>query len=183
MTSADDFAGADGSVLGDDAQLRSPDTLLRTARTAQLRTGRWVVAPMMFVNLPVADVSRSREFFGRLGFVFDEMFCDRSTLCMSVNQQTMVIMHRRNRFCGYASSPVADLRAGREAVLALSASSRTEVDRCADAAFDAGATPLRAADDLGFMYARSFCDPDGHAWEFVWMDGAQIAGGPGWRSE
>ncbi len=151
-------------------------------RAVRLHAGRPVVVSMMFVNLPVADVSRSREFFCRLGFDFDEMFCDPSTLCMPVNPETMVIMHRRNRFCDYASSPVADLRAGREAVLALSASSRTEVDRRADAAFDAGATALRDADDLGFMYARSFCDPDGHAWEFVWMDGAAIAGEPGCRS-
>ncbi|MGC4933283.1 VOC family protein [Gordonia sp. DT30] len=128
------------------------------------------MAPMMFVNLPVADVARSRAFFGGLGFVFDEMFCDPSTLCMPVNRQAMVVMHRRSRFRGYASAPVADLGAGREAVLAISAPSRGAVDRYADAAFGSGATPLRAAEDLGFMYSRSFCDLDGHAWEFVSMD-------------
>ena len=26
------------------------------------------------------------------------------------------------------------------------------------------------AQDLGFMRSRSFADPDGHAWEVLWMD-------------
>ncbi|NED82162.1 glyoxalase, partial [Streptomyces sp. SID11233] len=26
----------------------------------------------------------------------------------------------------------------------------------------------------GFMYGRSFTDPDGHVWEVVWMDPAQV---------
>jgi hypothetical protein len=33
-----------------------------------------------------------------------------------------------------------------------------------------GGTEARPAEDLGFMYARSFNDPDGHIWELIWMD-------------
>mgnify|MGYP002652801262 CR=1 FL=1 len=44
----------------------------------------------------------------------------------------------------------------------------------ADAALAGGGTHLRDADDLGFMYCRSFCDPDGHAWEIVWMNPGAI---------
>ena len=29
--------------------------------------------------------------------------------------------------------------------------------------------------DYGFMYSRSFQDPDGHIWEVVWMDEAAVA--------
>jgi hypothetical protein len=28
--------------------------------------------------------------------------------------------------------------------------------------------------DQGFMYGRSFQDPDGHIWEVFWMDPAAI---------
>ena len=34
----------------------------------------------------------------------------------------------------------------------------------------AGASPWRPAQDHGFMYGRSFEDPDGHHWEPMWMD-------------
>ncbi len=33
------------------------------------------------------------------------------------------------------------------------------------------ARPIRAPkQDYGFMYGRSFEDPDGHIWEVMWMD-------------
>jgi predicted lactoylglutathione lyase len=28
--------------------------------------------------------------------------------------------------------------------------------------------------DMGFMYGRSFHDPDGHHWEIFWMDPAAL---------
>lgn len=133
------------------------------------------MTPMMFVNLPVVDPARSRAFFTSLGFRFDAMFCDEGTLCMIINDATMVMLHERRRFAGYAAWPSGHrLPPGREALLAVSADSRHEVDRFADAALAGGGTHLRDADDLGFMYSRSFCDPDGHAWEIVWMDPSSI---------
>ncbi|MFW0794287.1 glyoxalase [Gordonia sp. CPCC 205515] len=130
---------------------------------------------MMFVNLPVADVGRSRSFFTRLGFVFDPLFCDSGTVCMPINAQCRVMLHRASRFAGYAASAVADPTRGRETVVALAASSRGAVDSLADAALGSGGTPLRDPEDLGFLYCRTFCDLDGHAWEVVWMDPAHLS--------
>ncbi len=44
------------------------------------------------------------------------------------------------------------------------------------------AAPIRRrTQDFGFMYGRSFEDPDGHIWEVMWMDmaAAQAADRPG----
>lgn len=132
------------------------------------------MTPMLFVNLPVVDVARSRRFFGSLGFHFDEIFCDAGSACMMINDSAMVVLMQRRRFAGYAAGAVADPAHGRESLLAISANSRAHADRLADAALGCGGSELRAAEDLGFMYCRSFCDPDGHAWEIVWMDPSQI---------
>lgn len=131
------------------------------------------MASMMFVNLPVADVRRSREFFRRLGFRFDEMFCDHSTACMVVNDRAMVVLMDRRRFAGLAVAGPLEGPGLRESVVTFAVDERAQVDRIADAAMADG-MPLRETEDLGFLYARSFCDPDGHAWEVVWMDPAQI---------
>ena len=40
----------------------------------------------------------------------------------------------------------------------------------------AGARSAKAAVDEGFMYSRGFQDPDGHLWDFVWMDPSAIGG-------
>jgi uncharacterized protein len=57
-----------------------------------------------------------------------------------------------------------------QAIMAFSASSRDEVDELADRALAAGGSPANEPLDMGFMYSRSFDDPDGHTWEIVWMD-------------
>ncbi|MEE3850037.1 VOC family protein [Gordonia sp. LSe1-13] len=133
------------------------------------------MSTMLFVNLPVADVMRSRAFFTSLGFRFDALFCDQGTVCFEVNDGCRVVLHGAQRFAGYTAGSIADPRnGGRETLVALSAPSRDEVDRRADAALANGGTHLRDAEDLGFMYCRSFCDPDGHAWEVMWMDPSQI---------
>lgn len=134
---------------------------------------------MLFVNLPVADITRSRQFYGTLGFRFDEMFCDDASACMIVNDAAMVVLMERPRFAGYAAGPIADPASGRETLLAFSANSRSHADRVVDAALAAGGRGLRAAEDLGFFYCCSFCDPDGHAWEVVWMDPSAIPHGSG----
>jgi predicted lactoylglutathione lyase len=74
--------------------------------------------------------------------------------------------------------PVADARSCTEAILAVSADRREAVDAFADTALGAGATPAGDPIDHGFMYSRSFNDPDGHLWEVVWMSPEAVEQGP-----
>ncbi len=48
------------------------------------------------------------------------------------------------------------------------------MDKLADAAIAAGGRQPREPQDHGFMYQRSFEDPDGHLWEVVYMDMAAM---------
>lgn len=133
------------------------------------------MAPTMFITLPVDDVARSRRFFESIGFRTDEWFSDAGTLCLPINSSTMVVLLAARRFAGYSATGCGrSARRSREVVLAFSASPRGQVDDMAEAALANGGTPLRAADDRGFTYNRSFCDPDGHAWEIVWMNPGAI---------
>lgn len=133
---------------------------------------------LIFVNLPVADLGRATAFFGALGFAFDERFTDESAACMVISHQAYVMLLQHEKFAGFTPKPVADATAVTEAILAVSAESREEVDRLADAALAAGGTPATDAVDHGFMYYRSFHDPDGHMWEVTWMEPAAVETGP-----
>ena len=56
-------------------------------------------------------------------------------------------------------------------LIALSCDSRADVDRLVEAAGQhGGRADTRPAQDLGFMYQRSFEDPDGHGFEPTHMD-------------
>jgi uncharacterized protein len=56
-------------------------------------------------------------------------------------------------------------------LIALSRDSREEVDAITEAAATAGGkADVRERQDTGFMYGRTFEDPDGHVFEPMWMD-------------
>jgi hypothetical protein len=72
-------------------------------------------------------------------------------------------------FAGFTTKAVADAGSGTEAILAVSAQSREDVDALVDKALALGGQPATEANDQGYMYGRSFYDLDGHAWEVIWM--------------
>ena len=133
---------------------------------------------LLFLNLPVAELPASREFFGRLGFEFDDRFCDEGAACMVVNDGAYVMLLMRERFAEFATRPVADAGAATALTVAVSAADREAVDAFAATALAAGATPAQEPQDYGFMYGRSFHDLDGHLWEVMWMDPVAAEKGP-----
>ena len=124
---------------------------------------------MIFVNLPVGDLRASVDFFTRLGFEFNQQFSDERATCMVLNDQACVMLLVRPFFATFTTKDVADASTT-EAILAVSAESRDEVDALVDKALSLGGTAANEPADQGYMYGRSFHDLDGHAWEVMWMD-------------
>jgi predicted lactoylglutathione lyase len=129
---------------------------------------------MMFVNLPVKDLDRSVDFFTKLGFSFDPRFTDETATQMIVGDDAFVMLLVEDRFKDFTRKQLVDATKQTEVIVAVSAESREEVDELADKALEAGASPANDPLDMGFMYGRSFDDPDGHLWEVVWMDPSAI---------
>jgi uncharacterized protein len=128
----------------------------------------------IFPNLAVADLPRAVDFFTKLGFAFNPQFTDESATCMVINDSAMVMLLVRERFGEFTKKPIVDSHQSVEVILAISAESRAEVDAMADKALSSGGAPGNPTQDLGFMYNRSFEDPDGHIWEVFWMDPAHV---------
>jgi uncharacterized protein len=128
------------------------------------------VGRKIFVNLPVSDLQKSVEFFTRLGFTFDPRFTDENATSMVVNPDSAVMLLRREFFSTFTPRAICDTATHSEALVALSADSREEVDALVEAALEAGGGPIGETQDHGFMYGRAFTDPDGHHWEVAWMD-------------
>ena len=124
----------------------------------------------IFVNLPVRDLDTSVRFFTKLGFTFDPRFTDEQATCMILSDEAFVMLLFESRFKDFTKKELCDATTQTEAILALDASSRDEVDEFAEAALAAGAAPANDPMDYGFMYGRSFQDPDGHLWEVFWMN-------------
>jgi len=130
---------------------------------------------MLFVNMPVADVERSRTFFGALGFNFNPQFSDEQTACMLVGEQAFVMLLSHEKFAEHSKLPAGDPSTHALALYSFSVDSREQVDTVTAAALANGAAEADGAEDFGFMYSRSFFDPNGHGWQVMWMDPAAAA--------
>lgn len=132
---------------------------------------------MIFVNLPVRDLDRSKAFFEALGFHFNPQFTDATAACLVISPHIHAMLLTHEKFQSFTHRPICDARASTEVLIALSCESREEVDRLVDKAIANGGAQFRDPADHGFMYERNFEDPDGHVWECFWMDPAAVPTG------
>jgi uncharacterized protein len=131
---------------------------------------------MIFVNLPVKDLETTKGFFGKLGYGFNPQFSDETTACLVISDTIFAMLISEPRFKDFTKKEIADSEKSTEVILCLSADSRAKVDEIVDAALAAGGFPANEPMDDGFMYGRSFQDPDHHIWEVMWMDPAAVEG-------
>jgi predicted lactoylglutathione lyase len=125
---------------------------------------------MIFVNLPVKDLTASRAFFSALGFEFNAEFSDDKAACMVVDQNIYVMLLVEARFRDFINGEISDSMTATEVLTCLSAGSRQQVDELVARAIAAGGKPWKPAIDEGHMYGGSFRDLDGHVWELMHME-------------
>ena len=127
---------------------------------------------MIFVNLPVADVEKSAAFYEAIGFTKDTRFSRPGSAAAMVWSDAIVFMIVSHaHFAEFSSKRIVDAKNDVQTLLCLSIDSRAGVDGIVGKAVAAGgkADP-GPKQDHGFMYGRSFEDPDGHVFEPMWMD-------------
>lgn len=125
----------------------------------------------IFINLAVKDLAKSKAFFSQLGFTFNAQFTDDTAASMSIDDNIYYMLLTENKFQSFIKDrAIADTNLVSESINALSVDSRQAVDTFLDKVIMAGGSIFREPEDYGYMYARSFTDPDGHIWEIFWMD-------------
>ena len=125
----------------------------------------------IWFNLPVKDVARSRDFFTKLGFTFnDKQGIDPA--CMLVGEKKVVVMlFREEMIKGFMRQEVTDTKFSNEMLISIYAESRSEVDQLAQKAKDAGGLVFaEPGESQGWLYGCGFADPDGHRWNVLFMD-------------
>ncbi|MBR7799246.1 VOC family protein [Undibacterium fentianense] len=131
---------------------------------------------MIFVNLPVTELSNSIAFYTAIGGSRNPQFSDDTAACMVLSESIHVMLLTHAKYSTFTTRPIANTHATSASLLALTFDSRDEVNATLDLAVAAGglADP-NPQQDLGFMFSRSVQDPDGHVWEIFWMDPTALA--------
>lgn len=126
---------------------------------------------MIFLNLPVKDLAASTRFYEAIGCEKNEQFSDENAASMVWSDTIIFQLLTRDYFKTFTPRPIANPREATGMLIALSRDSREEVDAITEAAAVAGGkADIRERQDMGFMYIRTFEDPDGHVFEPMWMD-------------
>jgi predicted lactoylglutathione lyase len=131
------------------------------------------MSKMIFVNLPVHDLRKSTAFYEAVGGTQNPQFSDEASSCMVFSEAIYVMLLTHDKYRTFSQRPIADAHKTSAALLALTVEDRTMVDSIVDlAAATGGVADPNPKQDHGFMYGRSYEDPDGNVWEIIWMAAA-----------
>ena len=128
----------------------------------------------IFINLPIKNLKKTRDFWTKLGFSFNEQFSNDKALCLVLNDgliYSMLITYEM--FSSFTNRPIAD-GSTTQVLIAIQVDSRDEVDRIVKLALKNGGTRYRESVDHGWMYYDTFADLDGNQWEVMFADDTQI---------
>lgn len=129
------------------------------------------VTRLIFVNLPVADLARATAFYEGIGASKNPQFSNDATgNCLVFSDTIHVMLLTHDFFRTFTTKTIADAQQTCQVLLAISRDSREAVDTLVENAAVGGKADPCPTQDHGFMYGRSFEDPDGHIWEVMWMD-------------
>jgi uncharacterized protein len=129
------------------------------------------MSKMIFVSLPVRDLAQAKVFYEAIGAVNNPQFTDETAACMVFSDTIFVMLLTHDKWASFTRKPIADARMTSEVMLTLSCDSRDAVNALTEASGNAGGvTDPNPSQDYGFMFGRSFEDPDGHMWQAMWMD-------------
>lgn len=134
-----------------------------------------MASKMIFINLPVADLERSKTFYETLGWKVNQEFTDDNAACVVVDDNICVMLLIEPFFENFTQRPLSDTTVTIGSIYALALAGTHEVDELTEAAIRAGGTEefnpnKRALEQEAGMYSRTFIDPDGHQWESFWMN-------------
>ena len=131
----------------------------------------------IWLNLPVKDVTKAKDFFWKIGFSFNEQHDTPSSTCMVVGESHFVVMlFEESLFTGFSQNKLTDTQSSSEVLISIDAESTAEVDELAKKVEEAGGTVFSPpAESQGWMYGFGFADLDGHRWNVLFMDFSKLS--------
>lgn len=133
----------------------------------------------LWINLPVKDLEKSKDFFTKIGFSFNEKRETEDMAAMMVGEKKVpVMLFAESTFKNIIRHNITDTKNSSEVMLSFDAESREEVDKIAKKVEEAGGSVFGEPTEMqGWMYGCAFTDLDGHRWNALYMDMAKMPKG------
>jgi predicted lactoylglutathione lyase len=124
----------------------------------------------IFINLPVKDVDRSKDFYIQLGFTLNPLFSFEDQKCMVWSDQIYVMLQSIEMFQKANVKKLADPKENRIATFTLPVESFDKVNEIIEKGLKAGGAEPTKPINEGFMQIRNIEDLDGHNWGIIFLD-------------
>jgi uncharacterized protein len=133
------------------------------------------MANEIYINLPIKNLEKSKQFYSNLGFKFNPQFSDEKSACVIIGKNIFAMLMEEDRFKTFLPGKnIIDAKKNTEALIAIDEESRAKVDEMLKNVLISGGKEFRKAQDYGWMYLRAFEDLDGHIWEVGFMDKSKM---------
>ncbi len=135
----------------------------------------------IWINLPVKDIKKSKEFFRQIGFSLNTKYGnnDDSASLMVGSKGVIVMLFPEATFTSFTRNKLSDAKQATEVLFSIDAETREEVDEMASKVLKAGGTIFGEPEEIqGWMYGCGFADLDGHRWNVLHMDMSKMPSPP-----
>ncbi len=122
----------------------------------------------MWINLPVKDLNKSKDFFNHIGFSAHNSG-DKVSLIIG-SKKVVFMLFPESTFKAFTGNELADTKQSAEVLFSIGAESKEEVDELVEKVTEAGGAIYGKPSDQGWMYGAGFADLDGHRWNVLYMD-------------
>jgi predicted lactoylglutathione lyase len=125
---------------------------------------------LICVNIPVADLAKSIDFYTKLKFKPHPAFRGPDCQCMIISDHIHIMMHLASSLKQFTPKEIANPNETTSAILSLNCDSKQRVDELVAIAVANGGATYDSAQDLGFIYTHGFTDIDGNVWRINWLN-------------
>jgi predicted lactoylglutathione lyase len=129
-----------------------------------------------WINLPVKDLKRSKDFYTQLGFSIQPIPGNRDDgACLVMGSKNIqVMLFEEQQFRGFSDTEVTDTKKSSEVLFSIDAENTEEVKSLASKVNKAGGKVYAEPGEKDGMYGCGFIDPDGHRWSVLYMEESKM---------
>ncbi|ANU23274.1 VOC family protein [Planococcus donghaensis] len=125
----------------------------------------------LWINLPVHDLTRSKQFFSAIGILIMENRheIDQMVGLVVGNPQVQIMLFPDEQFKRFTQNDLADTNASTEVLFSISLETKQELDETIGKVKQAGGFVFGEPTERNGLYGAGFTDLDGHRWNLLVM--------------
>lgn len=130
------------------------------------------MAQSCWINLPVKNLKKSKEFFEKIGFTANENYVNNTNNVQLIigEKEISIMLFETPLFEHFTRNNATNTEKSSEVLFSIGVETKEEVDDIFKKAIDNGGESFADPEEVEGMYGCGFCDLDGHRWNVLYMD-------------